>query len=763
MIRNYYKKPIGYLFYTSFLFGTPVAHVAAQSSSLMLEEVVVTANKREQNLQDVGLSVTAFNGNQLKELGYSEPVDIVAQTPGVEMASFHQSYASFNIRGVNQNDFADHLEPPIALYQDNAYIPHQGAARAQMFDVERVEILRGPQGTLFGRNATGGLVHVLSSRPTKEFSGYLDFTAAEYNLFKIEGAVSGSLTDALSARIAFVKNESDGWFENRSGEDLNNQNNYAVRTMFEWDVTDDTMLGLKIHGANNEDESGYAYSHTPTKVGPDGLGVQVGEDEIASYPNILGGDDIVAECPGCDILGFNEPDNDSRTGSSQFGDFHRDIHGATFNLGMSFDNFNLTAITDYLVVDKFMAGDTDGTDREFFLYTTDQHSTSFAQEIRLDGGGSDFRWQTGAYYLTMDSDYLARVDLDVSVYTGGSEPNILQSITDYAIKMDTWAVFGQLEKDITDSLTLTAGLRYTEDDKEIDAVFSDLTVAFGLTSPTYFNKDLYPSLAQKNFQNYSGRLQLDWRPNDEWLYYASYNRGHKSGNWAMPVFGLEADPTAREEVNYPSLPHDEEVLESYEVGAKGSFHDGLAVFNASVFYYDYTDYQVFSLRNASQILFNRDATVSGGELELKLNPMTGLDVVFGASSIWEKTVENVPLPTGSGDRDLPQSPDFTFNTLIRYEWPVFDGAMAVQTDYSWTDDFFFYAINEPVTHQDSYGVANARVSYTSGDESWQVALWAKNVLDEEYSAFRLDVSSLAICSCAPAAPRWIGATASYRW
>lgn len=209
-------------------------------SSLLLEEVIVTAQKHRQNVQDVAISISAFNGDQIKELGYSNATQVTAQAPAVSYSSVHPSNAAFSIRAVSQNDFADHLEPPIALYTDEAYIPHQAAATVAMFDVDRVEILRGPQGTLFGRNATGGLVHIVSAAPTDEYTGYIDVTIGEDKLRKVEAAVSGGLSESLRGRLAITQTQSDGWFDNRFENNQMNQDSYAARLSLEYDISPTT-------------------------------------------------------------------------------------------------------------------------------------------------------------------------------------------------------------------------------------------------------------------------------------------------------------------------------------------------------------------------------------------------------------------------------------------------------------------------------------------------------------------------------------------
>ena len=738
------------------------SETAASSPEPLFGDIVVTAQKRRQNLQDVGISVTAFSGDQIRALGYTEPVSITQQTPGVSFSSLHQGNASFNVRGVSQNDFADHFEPPVALYVDEAYVPHQAAGRAQIFDLERVEVQRGPQGTLFGRNATGGLVHLLSRQPTDHFEGFVDVTLGEYNLRTIEAAAGGPITDSLRVRIAAINNDADGWFKNRIGPDLNDQNNYAGRVIVEWDAGSQTKINLKIHGSRNDHESGQGFAHTPTVLNAQGLGRQLGENEIGSWPNIVTGGIVTGECPGCDIGGYNEPDNDPRTGSVSFGEFNRKIYGSTLKITSHAGGVGITSITDYLHLNKYLDGDPDGAPQPFFRYITAQRSRDFSQEIRLDGKSDDFRWQAGGYYLNMKSHYLARVDLDISPYLGLPNGSVIPTTqTTWQLDVKSWALFGQAEYDLGDTVTLIGGLRYTRDKKTVDALFDDSQFTGRPATP--FNPSLYPDLARKIYKNVSARAEVDWKPVKGLLLYASYNRGHKGGNWAMPVFGLNPDPAIRATQDFPGLPHDQEVLTSYEIGEKYTFWDGRARLNASVYYYDYHNYQVFSLRNAVQQLFNRDATISGGEAELTLNPTEGLNIILGTALMWKKTVKNVPLPTGPANREMPLSPDVTVNALMRYSWDAVGGKFAVQGDMHWTDSFYFYAANEPITRQKGYAVANARVSYTTADDRWEFALWAKNFTNKDYYNFRLDVGSISYCGCGIAPPRWIGGTASFRW
>ncbi|NKB39043.1 MAG: TonB-dependent receptor plug domain-containing protein [Gammaproteobacteria bacterium] len=225
-----------------------LALVTGASHAQLLEEVVVTAQKREQNLQDVGVSVTAFSGDQMQKLGFVESQDIIAQTPGLELLNYGGgSIVSFNIRGVGQNDFLAHQEAPVALYIDEAYQPSNITTRFSLFDIDRTEILRGPQGTLFGRNSTGGLVHFVTAKPTQELDGFVDVTLGEESRRRVEAAIGGGLTETVSGRVSMVYNGNNGLIENDIGPDQREADDYAVRGQLLIEPSDDLNIYCSKH------------------------------------------------------------------------------------------------------------------------------------------------------------------------------------------------------------------------------------------------------------------------------------------------------------------------------------------------------------------------------------------------------------------------------------------------------------------------------------------------------------------------------------
>ena len=729
--------------------------LGSPANSALLEEIVVTAQKREQNLQDVGISVTAFSGNQIRELGYTNTIDIAHQTPALNIIQFHPTLTTTVIRGISQNDFADHLEAPIAMYVDEAYVSAMGAAHVQMFDLERVEVLRGPQGTLFGRNATGGLIHYISRQPTEEFEGYGEFTYGSYNQTKWEGALGGPITQNLLGRVSFAGNFHDGVAENRIGPDLRESEAYALRGQLEFRATDNFTLNLKAH-YSEDDSLGNAYTSTPIRGNEDGLGVRLGPDENA-----------YGTCPGCDPNGFRDPDNDPFTGSYEhIGEFKRGIAGFTGKMTLDVgEATTLTLIADYLQMNKNYSEDTDGTPIDYFIYATDQDFEQTSYEFRVNSAaGDNLRWTGGLYYLDIEHAGNRAVYVFSYFYEGYG--------TD-AVNTDSWAAFGHVEYDFNENWSVIGALRYTADDKNITFTGTDVIQAFGGVLGHYdtaADPDPATDLFDQEYENVSAKIEIDWRPFEDTLVFVSFNRGHKSGSSRTSAAGLpnfEAAPL-------PTWTHDEEVLHSWEAGVKTTFWNGLARLNANVFYYDYKDYQAFIAIPvpeeergigdlAALTIINLDAEAVGSEIELSLAPAEGWDFRFGVS-LMDSEVKDVLLPSGRLiDSDLPYAPSFAINGLARYEWPALGGTMALQADFTHSDNFCFTVVCGPIDKEGSYTIGNFRASYTSADERWRLAAFVHNVSDTEYRLYSLDINALGIANDAYANPRWAGGTISFNW
>ena len=713
-------------------------------SAATLEEVIVTAQKREQNLQDVGVSVTAFTGDQVKKFGFTNSIDVIAQTPNLSFGTptGEGNNASLTLRGVGLSDFNDNNEGPVAVYVDEVYVSALSGVTFQLFDVDRIEVLRGPQGTLYGRNTTGGLVHFLSAKPTDELEGYIELTAAENNQFKVEGAISGPLTDNMQGRLSFAHNEHDGYVKNRGPgrNDANNTDNNAARLQLAFQPNDSVNIMLNVHGAKNDADMG-SWQHEAT-YSPDG-----GITSLALPADLNYWD----SCPGCDAFGYRDTDGDPWAGAyDRDGVLVVENSGGSLKLDWDIGEMTFTSITAVENFKRFYEEDTDISPFKIIHNTYESDVDQFTQEFRLAGSIERLHWVTGLFYYDHEVDGGFEIDASGIGFIIG-DANYTQDTT-------SWSVFGQVEYELADSWTVIGGLRYTDEERELDYLSVENN---GILPPAHNTMFAYNETIDTD--NITGKLELDWHATDDTLVYAAVSLGTKSAGFntglldETGLFGA----TIAEDVAY-----DEEELVSYEIGIKSDLFGGSSRFNASIFYYDYTDFQAFAFVNLNQVIFNTDAIITGMELEFVTHPIEGLEILLGAA-VLDAEAKDIPLNDGSGitrDRDMTLAPDFSVNGLIRYQWPAFSGSLAVQTDFTYQDDVYFDIQNHPVASQDAYDVWNARISYYGANENWSVSAFVNNMFEEEYRAYTFDVTNLfGFNQVGYGRPRWAGVTLNYNW
>ncbi len=366
---------------------------AEEAESNKLEEIIVTAQRREQNLQDVGTSVTAFDSASLDKLGFKDPTEIASQVPGMQFNQYGATVTVYNLRGVSQNDFSDHQEAPIAVYSDDAYVANTGALAGSMFDLQRVEVLRGPQGTLFGRNATGGLIQYVSKQPTDTPDGYVEVTVGNYGLIQTEGAVGGALSDRVDTRLSFSTSDRDGYITNRIGASINNQKQYAGRLQFKIKPSDDGEILIKLDAINNDNEIEGNYSWAAAIPDSTGRGVFAppGTPDYGGYVN-------TSTSP------FNQAED-------RRGIFQRTVWDSNVRVNWQFADFSFASVTDFMQLQKRYGEDSDISPNPIFVYDTGVHYQQFSQEFRFNGTVGAMRWITGAYYINYKTDNFEQTTL----------------------------------------------------------------------------------------------------------------------------------------------------------------------------------------------------------------------------------------------------------------------------------------------------------------------------------------------------------------
>ena len=739
---------------------TATPHVSGQentgkSGPLTLEEIIVTAQKREQNLQDVGISVTAFSGEQLDNLGATNTTDITQQVPGLQLFTYTPGVIVFNVRGVSQNNFIDTLEAPVAVYMDDAYIASLNGLGQQMFDMDRVETLRGPQGTLFGRNATGGVIHYVTNAPDEdEANGYIKAGVGEYDNYIVEGAVGGAFSTNLRGRFSGRWEQADGYTESVTPgvRDTNGKDGFALRAALQLEVTEDLLVDAKVYHSEDNDAPTGGYVAYASKADPN-----TGYGATPESTPITG--DVHKHA------NFIE------------GGFDREITSVTGKITWDLnDHLQVVSITNYMDIFKDYYEDAGGGYIPNFPFNPVAETTQVTQELRLSGDYDRFRWQLGGYYL----------DLEISGmdFVGGEFVTALPEgriNTNWNLDSKNWSIFGQAEVDLTEQVTFIGGVRYSMDDKDYSVVNSgggtgaflgpDFYVAPG---EVFFNTAWVPSeLTEIDYDDWAARAQLDWRPNDDLLVFAAFNRGIKGGNFTTFFTALE------------NIQHKEEVLYSYEIGFKRTFPEQAMRLNATGFYYDYKNYQAFGLIGAFPEIRNTDAEAYGGEIELTWSPAERLDLLAGVSFI-DSEIDQVPtvqdffgivLPLQQiENNELPNAPAFSINFLGRYAWPFAGGEMAFQIDGNYNDDQYLDVFNSAASREDAYFIGNLRLSYTTGDGKWNLTAFVKNFTDTEHRLYMLDLAAgdLFVPSGVPPTgdgiieqvygpPRWAGGSISYRF
>lgn len=730
--------------------------LGAWAQSTVLEEITVTAQKREQLANDVGIAITAFSGKQMDALGFETSTELIAYTPGVSLAGdIGGQRAIFNIRGVVQNDYADLAEAPVAVYVDGGYLASTQAQTFALYDIERVEILKGPQGTLFGRNATGGLVNTITVKPSAEIGGYLEGTFASFDQYRLEGAIGGPFSDNVRGRFSFMTNQMGEIYNNvysgqdfqgtagtpGGGQDTYNDDTTALRGQLDFDLGDKgNLLFIANWADTTKSEGPYQVTSTTEVRRANGEPIDVilssndplNCDIVQDGACIDGNGDGIATRPvvGGDFWGNTDPDGSGPKVNKDFAFTDQnqiESSGLLAELNYDFGSVLFTSITDYKSFTRIIGLDSDQTARAALIFQSSGETEQFSQEFRISNASDRTNWVAGLYYLTIDTDFIQGLAESAA---GVDDFGLLGQEANTITELETESVsaFGQVDFSLSDRLVLVAGLRVTQENKDFDG-----TVDFFLNNDDrrIETDNFLFSIEQLTSSNdetlWSGKLQLEFSPHENSLYYFGINRGVKAGSFSAPLFGGLA-------------PYDEEILTSYEIGGKMTMSDGRVQLNTSLFYYDYQDYQSFSFRNNTSAVTNEDAKYAGVEVEVFANPTDRFDVQLGVSYI-DATVEDLQIASDIFvDTTPPFTPEWQVSGLLRYNWDALGGNLAAQVSSSWQSEFYFSANNFTAHKFDSSMTADARLSWADSENLWNIVGFVDNFTDERNSIIGFDVS-----------------------
>ncbi|MFV0275671.1 MAG: TonB-dependent receptor, partial [Parahaliea sp.] len=535
----------------------PLLFASSLVQAQLLEEVIVTAQKREQNAQDLAMSVSAFSGDAVQKLGIDNSEELVAHTVNFNVTSSvgEGSRPAYFMRGVGLNDFNTNNVGPVGVYLDEVYLSSIASQMVPLFDVGRVEILRGPQGTLFGRNTSAGAVSFYSAEPTEEFEGYVNAGVGNFGARKLEGAVGGAISDSARVRLSAVKVDSDGYIDNEAGPGQEGARDIlAWRGQLTWDASENFDMLLNIHGGSDQSEaSGYQHLGTldPVTFGP-------------CSPRQIAGNGCV------DAVGYRDTTNDFYKGEYDFDrDTDSDTLGGLIKLNWVLGDITLTSITGYDEIDQIYFEDADAGPVSMAHVTYGVEAETVSQELRAVGSTDKVHWILGAYYMSQDLKQNQSADLlRVLRPDFGFDPDNFVFFSRHKTDQETesYALFGQVEYQLTERLTGTAGLRWTTDK-------GDFGYNMALEEPD-FTIPVFEQSADLDDEDLSWRFAIDYQINDEVRTYASVTKGYKSGGFNG---GFLFEPT-------PIIDYDPETLISYEVGLKGDYFDNTVRLNLAAFY-----------------------------------------------------------------------------------------------------------------------------------------------------------------------------------
>jgi len=743
--------------------GPAPAKKAAPNSDANAGEIIVTAQHREQRLQDVGISISAIGSQQLTRMGVTSSMDIGRITPGVHVSgNFGGQTAQYTIRGVTQNDFADILEGPIAVYFDDGYIGSSSGQIFGTFDLERVEVLKGPQGTLFGRNATGGLVHFIPKKPTDQLSVNANATYGRFNQVRLEGGVGGPLGGGLSGRISAVYNRQDPIFKNiyPAGVTANTPPN-TPPARFGENTWDDNTLGGRL-------QLQYETGDWKVRVQGSALRLIAATSPYKSFPatpvfNAAGQlIDTIRLPETSPVLGaIRQPrDNNYISQVLALRDRNRmQTYDAALHIDGSIGGVDVALITDWKQLKKSFFTDTALVPVNFLAVASDANTQQFSQELRLSGKSDTLHWSAGAYYLNINakdaSGFLVPkgsiLITPLALPPGGGD-----LINFNQLKTQSFSLFSQLDWNFAPQLTLVAGGRIifehqsyfyrsalirNDNDYYIDSVELAPLPSYQKASGAVIT-DPYRN-SRKNTL-WAGKLQLEYRPNSDTLVYFGVNRGVKGGAYNAK-YQDGTLPLLESQMGYGP-----ETLWSYEGGVKATLLNGAIVGNVSAFYYDYKNYQAFLFINSSGLVTNTPATNYGIEASLQIKPTDRLSVNVGGSIFRPKVKGVVTAPATATapaiikDTEPAFAPREQVSFMANWTPPVANDAIELSVNANYTGRFFNNLRNFTGEVTKGYWLTGASVEWKIGS-GFTAAAALDNIFDKRVNVIGFDLATF--CGC----------------
>ncbi len=689
--------------------------------SSVIEEILVTAEKRVTNLQDTPLTITTFSGEELEKSGVATSMDLQLHTPGLVMSS-NGGWGLPYLRGVGTDIIGPGVDSGVAIYVDGVYQARNAGKIQQLVDVERVEVLKGPQGILYGRNAIGGAINIISKAPTDDFTGNVGIDFGNFEKRTIHASISGPLAgDTVLARLSFIDTDDEGYTE-----DLLNGNRYqftdstSLRGSLAIELTD--TLDARINVSYSDTDSAFAY----TPINP------------ATNPLFTIWGATITGDPRKVLNDFPNQQQTKEWGVNAQLTWDLDAFTVTSNTALNNNEHKLICDLDGTEVSIISCGSASFDDEPF-----NEDSDFFSQEIVLTTHNSDrFEWTALLYYMQEDATLFGRNDLPLFG---------LLTRTFADVEAEAIAAAGQLTYSLSDKLRLIGGIRVSHEKKSI------------VNSKTDINGSLIGSADdQDSWTVATPKFVIQYSPTDDIMAYFSATRGFKSGGFN--AFEIQGS-------------FDEETLWSYEAGLRSTLLQNRLRANLTAFHYDYEDLQINQWQTVPSGILGTvtnagQASTNGVELELLAKPSDTFQLEVGLAFLDAEFDEFISLdPDRPGDglidragNALPRAPDFTANIAAEYSIPLGSaGDLTLRGEYFYRDEIFITQFEDDLAGVEAINITNARLSFESSDGRWRAALYGKNLSDKDYAQHIITIQALLGQVAVFAPPRTYGIQFGYNF
>jgi iron complex outermembrane receptor protein len=706
-----------------------------ESAGNVLEEIIVTATKREKNIQDVPIAISAITARDIESAGLTRVEEMTTLVPNFTYAQTTTKKIGLSSSGGIGND------PNIGVYIDGVYIGRDSGFNSGLMDIERVEVLKGPQGTLFGRNSTTGALNITTRKPSEDGFVEIEASVGDLSYTRLGVSAGGAFSENVMAKLSVAKADRDGYLDNTFGGTANDLDNLFARGQLL--IAPNDALAIMLSADYSKDEG------NGNNMVAAALGEPLNFDRVVNMPD----------------LGFEE----------------REIDGVAATVEYAMDNgYEITSITATRSIDEKSVVDGDYSPLEYNLFGDDREQSSFSQEIRIASpAGERFEWVAGVYYF--DQEFTAITDtfsgrdtifafggmffdpFFFSLIGTGANPtdfglpgNSGQVLTNARIDTESLAGFASGSYNLSDQWSITAGVRYTDDDKKL--TFSQVS---DVISQGFFpNIDCAdPSFGCQTSQRdnqWTPQVSVEFRPTDDILTYLKYSEGFNSGGFNANLYGGIAP-----------LSFGPEEVESWEIGFKSTLMNRRLRLNAAVFDTDYLNKQEsFFLASAGGFVqTNAGAAESNGfEIEFTALPMDGLEI-FGSVGSADAVYTNYVDGDGndfSGNK-LQNAPDLQWNLGAAYEWAISDALNgSVRADVFYQDDRFLSPNNDPFFVFEETTLVNLRLGLGSAEGNWMVTAWARNLFEDDAIAQIFEGGFFVpFIAYAPNTPRTVGVDFRY--